>query len=399
MLQKLSQFEYFLKNGFWLINSYGLSFLIGIILAWVYGNLLSKNTFGEFTFILAILSGISIFSLPGMGQALVYSLVKKEFGNIKLAIVQTFYFSLLGSLFLLFLSFYYLINQQISLFYSLIILAFIFPLYSNVNYYQSLFTAEKKFKELAFWSSINVSVSAIAVLIAIYFNPSTPALIFATIIPTTLINLFVLIRNYPKVNQKMNKSYLKLGWHLSATYYIHFLTKSVDKILIGIFLPFNQLAIYAIALMIPDQGYALQKIFTTITTPKIAELETKKIQQIIFKHYLLFSLIIGIGIAFYILVAPLIFDIFFPQYLSSLSLTQVYALGLLSIPTSILTLVMQKHGRNLYLYTQDLTFLITLVISMIILIPEFGLLGAVFSQVIGRFFYTLITVILYLRQL
>src|SRR5258708_1283230 len=104
---KITNLSYFLKNGLWLLNSYLLNFLIGIGLAWVYGNKLSPEVFGEYNFCLAVLAAVSIFSLPGMGQALVYSLVKKEYGNYKLAIQQTLLFSLLGSGVLISLSLFY----------------------------------------------------------------------------------------------------------------------------------------------------------------------------------------------------------------------------------------------------------------------------------------------------
>src|SRR5260221_7445639 len=130
MFKKLnaSSFSYLIKNGFWLFNSYLINFLVGVGLSWLYANKLAPETFGQYTFLLAILSAFSIFSLPGMGQGLVYALVNKDYGNYKLALKQTFWFSLIGSAILLILSLYYLLQEKNGLGYSLIFLSLIFPL-------------------------------------------------------------------------------------------------------------------------------------------------------------------------------------------------------------------------------------------------------------------------------
>src|SRR5947207_34065 len=119
--------NYFVKNGLWVYGSYIISLITGIILTYTYGNFLSKEIFGQFNFVLSILSLIGIFSLPGMGQALTYAFSKNNQGNFLKAIKQTFWFSLIGSLILFFLLTYYL-KENIDISKSLLLLVFLFPL-------------------------------------------------------------------------------------------------------------------------------------------------------------------------------------------------------------------------------------------------------------------------------
>src|SRR5581483_11066481 len=93
-LLSIIDLNYFIKNGFWLYQSYLISLLTGFLLTFSYGNFLSKQTFGEFSFVLAVFSAINSFSLVGMGQALTHGFIRGFWGNYRVAIKQTLIFSL-----------------------------------------------------------------------------------------------------------------------------------------------------------------------------------------------------------------------------------------------------------------------------------------------------------------
>src|SRR5581483_11603492 len=108
-------------------------------------------------------------------------------------------------------------------------------------------------------------------------------------------------------------------------------------------------------------------------------------------------LILAIGIFFYIILAPFIFQLFFPKFTQSINLSQIYSLSLLSIPTTLLTLTFQRLKKNQIFYLQELTLLILLVIFLWLLVPKYGIIGAVLAQVLSRMIYLLISFIGFLK--
>ena len=90
----------------------------------------------------------------------------------------------------------------------------------------------------------------------------------------------------------------------------------------------------------------------------------------------------AITIFLYILVAPFIFKTFYPQYLDSLIYSQVFALCLIFAPSLIFgaALVSQVKKKELYIYKFSSAGI--RIILLTILIPIYGLWGAVFAAII-----------------
>ena len=386
--------NYFIKNGFWLYQSYLISLLTGFLLTFSYGNFLSKQTFGEFSFVLAVFSAINSFSLVGMGQALTHGFIRGFWGNYRVAIKQTLIFSLIGTIILIVLAIYY--RSNLNLTFSFIYLALIFPFNAISTYYQSILISQHRFKYISAVNSISSLSTVLIVIMAIFIQPSLFVLILASTLPPLSINL-VLSWKFRQSSKAVDYTYIKLGWHLSITQAINFLTKSIDKILLGLLLPFENLALYSFALIIPDQMYPLVRQIIILITPRISSLAKSKLKRKILISFFSVLLILAIGIFFYIILAPFIFQLFFPKFTQSINLSQIYSLSLLSIPTTLLTLTFQRLKKNQIFYLQELTLLILLVIFLWLLVPKYGIIGAVLAQVLSRMIYLLISFIGFLK--
>src|SRR5260221_13586855 len=99
------------KSGFWVYLNYFTNLMVGFLLTYLYANFVSKEIFGQFNFILSILSMLGIFSLVGMNQALTFAISEGFHGNFQKAVNQTLKFSLIGTLVLLILILYFLPKQ------------------------------------------------------------------------------------------------------------------------------------------------------------------------------------------------------------------------------------------------------------------------------------------------
>lgn len=393
----MNKFKELIKGGLWVYISYFVNILVGLLLTFFYANYVSKEVFGQFNFVLSILSMLGFFTLVGMNQALTFAISEGYEGNFKKAISQTLRFSIIGSIILLFLSFFYL-NKSPGLSPSLIFIALIFPLYAISTYYQSFLFSKRKFKYISLINIGGSILSLITLIFVITSVNSTLTILIALLMPPLFINLYFTYRYFISTQSlKINQTFLRLGWHLSSTNSIHFLTKSIDKFLIGLFLPFEQLAIYAFAQVLPDQGYAIFKHLNTLITPEIAEAGKKNLKLNILKGYLIALLTVGFGIVIYFILSPLFFSIFFPRYLDSLFISQIYSLVLLSIPTTFLNLAFQKLKVSKIFYLQEFSLIITLIVGIYIFVPQYGIVGAIIAQILARFIYSAVSLITFLR--
>ena len=221
-------------------------------------------------------------------------------------------------------------------------------------------------------------------------------MIIASLLPPLLINIFFALKHlYKHTIKKSNLTYIKLGWHLSITNSIHFLPKSIDKIFIGLMLPFENLAVYSFAILVPDQLNSLTKQIIPLFFPKISKLTLKDFKYTFLKKFILAELLILIIIVLYFLLSPFIFMTFFRSYQDSILLSQIYALSLLSLPSVLFGIIYQRFKIHNYLYIQELIPTTIMIILSIILIAPLGILGIIISQVISRFIFILISLILF----
>ena len=76
--------------------------------------------------------------------------------------------------------------------------------------------------------------------------------------------------------------------------------------------------------------------------------------------------------------------VFFPQYLESIIYTQVAAISLLSAPRRLISSAITAHQKIKESYVISIAPNIIKIASMLILIPIYGILGAVFALIIAE---------------
>lgn len=383
--------NYFIEKGSWLTLSYIISSITGLILVYLYANFLDKSLYGQFVFDLSLLSFIGIFSLIGMGQALTYALSEGFYGNYKRAVFVTLKISLIGTL--LFLG--YFTKDLFFGFtnYTILLLALVFPIYAISTYYQSLLISKKQFKKLAI---INITVSLSTLFFtaaAIFIKPNVFYLVAASTLPPIIVNTFFTLKYLRQLNPlRSNKSNIDLGFHLSILHSLQLLTRSLDKVIMGFLVPLHQLAIYSFALIIPDQVNSLTKFLIPMVIPKISDLTEKDIKKSILQKFFLAQLMLLTLIFGFIIISPILFKIFFPKFIDSLYLAQIYSFSLISLPVNLLSLSFQKLKLNQPLYIQEVLYCGSMIVLLLILVPHFSIMGAIYAQVLSKVLYTITSV-------
>jgi O-antigen/teichoic acid export membrane protein len=156
----------------------------------------------------------------------------------------------------------------------------------------------------------------------------------------------------------------------------------LDKILLWHFLGPVQVAIWGLAYTPIQIAQGLvKKTLGPIAMPKFSQNDFKQTKlHLPAKVAKLFLILVPIALA-YILAAPFLFEIAFSQYTDSVIYSQALTLLLLLIPFNFFSGFLLAHARKRDLYLIKVSFGFTLIISLLVFIPLWGLWGAVVAHV------------------
>ena len=388
-LEKLFRLDigYIARGGFWLGIGQGIAAISGLLLSVAFANLIPKDVFGTYKFVLALVGVAGAFTLTGLMQALTRAVARGNDGALSHGFRTQVIWSIPVVLILLAGSFYYYINDNNILSTSLLIAALAAPLRTSTHLYASLLDGKKLFKQSTFFNAIRTVTSAAAIIATLFVTDNVVIVIavyfLSTIIPNSLIFLYVKKKYAPK-KEVTAAPMVSYGKHLSLMNILGKVSSHADKILIFHFLGAVELAIYAFAVAVPNQVKNFNKILSTLALPKFSEQELSNIKRFLpRKLFLAFGLGLVLTIG-YVLVAPFIYTLLFPQYLDAILYSQVFALSLLFMPNPIMKqlLVAQRKQKALYI-VQTLVPSIRIAL-LATLLPLYGLWGGIAALLITR---------------
>jgi O-antigen/teichoic acid export membrane protein len=151
----------------------------------------------------------------------------------------------------------------------------------------------------------------------------------------------------------------------------------LDKILIFHYAGGVALAIYYLALIPFKQIQSILGSLNILALPKFSTSEIKTLKLTLPPKILKFYLIIIPIIIIYILAAPYFFKIFYPQYMRSIFISQLFILLLLLFPLNVFSAVLTAQSQTSKLYISSVTYAIIRILLLLILVPWFGIYGAV----------------------
>jgi O-antigen/teichoic acid export membrane protein len=129
-----------------------------------------------------------------------------------------------------------------------------------------------------------------------------------------------------------------------------------------------------------------------LALPRFAERPFEEVKVTVWRKIALLTLGIAALIGTYIVFAPLLFKLFFPIYMDAIPYTRWYALSILfaGIPP-VLVSALTAHKKTKALYVSTNAPSIVLIVALLVLVPQFGLGGAIAAQIVFRLSNALIT--------
>ncbi|HEY4502329.1 MAG TPA: oligosaccharide flippase family protein [Candidatus Paceibacterota bacterium] len=375
---------YLTKGSFWLLSGQGIGMVVSLVLAIAFANLIDPESYGNYKYVLSLAGIIGAFSLSELGTAVLRAIARGHEGTLRYA----FRLSLFWSIGMIFISgivgIYYLFNDNYFLGYSLLIIGATIPLISAGSLYRPFLVGKRAFKKLALYSIVQSIFPTLSVLGALLLKAPL-LLLVATYFITNAIIIRLLYAKTKKLaqNTSIDPSTNKLGKHLSVMGVISAVAGKLDSILIFQLLGGAELAIFSLAITLPDIIRSSFKHITSLAVPKFSEKTKEEMKQAVWSKTKIVFIATGCIALVYIFLAPFIFDVLFPLYKASVPYSQVYALSLF---TSLLLASAYFDSQIAIKERYILNIVIngTTIVSTIIGIYFFGIWGAIFARLIAR---------------
>ncbi len=374
---------YIARGGFWTGLGLVVSTLFSLAVVVAFANLVPRETYGTYKYILSLAGALTFLSFSGMNTAVTQAVARGHEGvfpysvrvQLKTNIVFLLGLSVLGG--------YYLWHSNATLAFPLFILAGTLPLSTAFNTFGALLSGKKEFKRLALWTTISSGFSALLLLSTVLVTHNLNLLISAYTLGIFFPMIFFYFRakktlTHTHVSEEEKEELVRYGGHLTFINIFSTLSQYVDKIVIFHFLGSVELAIYALALALPDRIKGYAKVFAGILLPKLTERSIADIKSVFYKRTfqgMAIGFLLSIG---YILVAPLVFRTFLPQYLDALSYSRVFSLSLIIlVPATYMSSVLRSQRMLKTIYLSSTVAHILRIILFILFGWRWGIWGVI----------------------
>lgn len=391
---------YLAKGGSWLVSGQFISSLSAFLLSIVFANFLSKETFGTYQYVLSIAGILAIPTLSGINTSLIRSIAQGKDGSFFDALKTKIKFGLIGGVASLILAGYYYLNGNIDLTISFLIISVFLPFTDSLSLYGSIINGKKLFHLSTIYGSILNICRLIFLTLIIILTKNVFLIIFSFYFINTLLRFIFLKKTIKKagLNDIKDPGAISYGKHLSFMNILSSISGELDKILLWKFLGAAPLAIYSFSMSPVVRIQGLFKSFESLAFPKIANQKIEVLKRTLpQKVFRLFLLTIAPTII-YIILAPWIYQTFFPQYLDSVIYSQVFAIIILFTPQKIIGAALTAHAQKKALYVISLVNPIVRIVSLSILLPIYGIMGAIISVMIPYFVNLILLIYFFVKM-
>ncbi len=370
---------YIAKGGFWLTLGRFITFVASFLLTIVFANLLPKETFGTYKYVLSLAGILAIPTLSGMNTAVLQAVARGYEGSFLPALKTKLRWGTLSSIASIILAGYYFFRGDTILTLSFLIVAVFLPLMNSFLIYESFWLGKKRFDVRAKYN-IATQVLAISSMIATLFLTKNLFVILLVyfISWTSLRFIFLKITlKKSRPNKQQDPKTIPYGKHLSLMNVTGIINAQLEKILLWHFLGAGSLAVYSIALTLPDKIKDSLSVISGLAFPKFSQRSEDELKKSVPKKMLkIFLFVLPITIV-YIFLAPYVYKIFFPKYPESIIYSQVYVLLLLVFPRTLLGTALTAKMRTKALYSTTFILAPTRIVLLFTLVPLFGIWGVI----------------------
>jgi O-antigen/teichoic acid export membrane protein len=386
---------YMAKGNFWQMLGQTTASLMSLVLLFVFANYLPKETYGTYRYILSLAGILNIFTLTGMNQAVAQAVANGKEGVLRTSVKYQLKWNLMQLAAFWILGTYYFVNDNSHLGISFLVLGLVSPIIAALNTYSAFLDGKKNFKLNNFFSIGGTAIYVAGMIVVIMFSGETIWLIvtysLATLGSSIIFYLSTLKIYHPPVTE--DKETIKYGRELTFIGFMGPIVSQMDKIILAHFWGATALAIYALAMAIPERATSFIKSLVGIGLPKFATRTPSEINKV---FYLRIFQGMAVGMVFfigYILVAPYIFQYLIPAYLEGLVYSQILAISFIfALPNRYVSLLLTSQKLSEVIFINSLLQNSTRIILYTIMGILGGIMGLVLAFVVMSFMGMIINI-------
>lgn len=394
-----SDLIYILKGGSYLTLGNFSVILVNFLLAFFFARLLPKEAFGNYNYILAWISVLGIFALPGMDTAVLQSVSRGFEGSLVQGLNKKIQYGFWGTLGALLLSAYYSYHQNQILGTAFFISAAFIPFLTSFQIYNSYLIGKKEFKTSTYFLVAGQIFTALALIGTVFWTQNIIILVGVYLLAHLIPNLIFwgVIKKRIGPIPKEDPQTLSYAKHLSLINILNTVVSYLDQFLAFHFLGAASLAAYALAIGPPEQIKGLFKGIPDLALPKFSQRREAELKKTMKQKILVISVFTVLIVGIYIFLAPWFYKIFFPRYPEAIFLSQIFSLSLLNAAPVLIISALTAHRRIKKLYLFNIVSPVFQIIIMTILTPLYGLTGLIVSRIISRTFTSFLSLYIYWR--
>ncbi|OGG55281.1 hypothetical protein A3D62_00965 [Candidatus Kaiserbacteria bacterium RIFCSPHIGHO2_02_FULL_49_11] len=378
---------YLVKGGSWLTLGQGVGTLTGLALAIGFANLLPKEVYGNYSFALALAGVIGAFTLTGMRTAITQAVARGYDGVLETG----FWLSMKWSVFMvvaaLAAALYYFLQENDSLAISLLIIGAFSPLLISSALYSGFLNGKKDFKTGTIFNIFTHAIPAALLLTTIFLTDNVVLIVLSYFVGNTGVNAFFYVMTMRKYRptRHIDPSTISYSKHLSFLNILSTAADYLDKILIFHYVGAAQLAIYAFAIALPTQLRGLLRNINSLLLPRFAEGEKETVQKGLREKIFWTGCVSTISVGMYIVAAPFIYRLFFPQYLDSVFYSQLFSLIIIPATMGIVSSAfLEAHREQKALYVTRIASPIIRIGLLVSLGYFYGIVGIIAASIIAK---------------
>ncbi len=384
---------YAARGGIWLVIGRVIVILSGLIVSVVFANLVPKEVYGTYQFIMSMAVVVGAFTLSGMSVAITRAVARGSDGalraGVRIQLMWSMGMVIAGGAFAL----YYFLNGNRALGESFLIVGAFSPFLTAFGLTQSFFIGRHLFRESAVFGLWRRLLPAVAVVVTIFLTHDLVTLVLVyfasnTLSAALLYRMTVERFRLPNTPDKELTSY---GMNQSIMGTFGEVFAQVDRVLVFHFLGAAPLAAYSLSLLPVKQIEGIFKLLESLTFPKLSITDFSVIKSNLPHKVRILLLIAAVVVIVYILICPFFFGLFFPAYPESILVSQVLILIMLSKPRTLYMQALVAHDRRREQYQINITAAILRIVLLWFLLPVWHLWGAVAALLLTHLYANVTT--------
>lgn len=361
---------------------------MGLASTYFLARTMSKDAFGEYNMVLNAIGIAGLTALTGLNNSLMQAVARGFMGTYRAVVPVAFGSSLLGSLGLLVMGGWFLVDSQKQIAFGCLVAALLFPLAYGLTQWKSVIIGQERFHELLLHDGVSSVLTYGSVIAVVFLRPNNyifPLLVILLV--PAIYNLVITGLKYRQIPSDASVEHQNVRYGIRTTLYsgLGAIGSNLDRVLVFSFMSPATLALYVAASRIPDLLAGAMQDVSAVIAPRLAKHDSysKRLDRIFTAISMIYGLII-FALAF-LAIPTLVPFLFGEDYTDAIpyaqALTCSVAIGNQANMRFrfIRSRIDERGFRDITLFSSAVRL-----IAFVALVPAFGIIGAVVAVFIYR---------------